>query len=372
MLLTIFNHNGSLMIGYMIAIMMIAIFGVMPQFKRNRNYGLNLYGVALLTFLLSLYPIQSGDFIYVAYALQKGIQFEHLEEIYQNIWLWEKDYTIWRGIVFGATTVLLILTIKLLPLNQYFACFIFVITEMFMFGNLRNMFGFMTMYCSIAIYYYPVKFPFKIVTAIIAILGLSLAIPLHRSMWMYELLLIVGLIPFGKKTIRVSLIAFPFLWTSIFILAQIFLATFANADIIAHSEYYTDSERPTTLLKTINEFIRQCCYLYLFYLILKNYTQKNNKLPSVIKFLTRYAFVLIYIGLLFCGQRTGGWLYERFIGAGELSLMFVMMFFFYHYPRTKGVKIAFSGLIYYLLYQIIYISTYASDNFISRFNTITL
>lgn len=372
MLLTIFNHNGPLMMGYMILIMTVAIICVLPQFNKNSNSGLSLLGLAILTIALSVYPIQCGDFIYVGFALQKGINFTHLEDFYQDLWFWNNDYSIWRMIVFGGATILLVCTIMLLKLNKYFACFIFVITEMFMFGNLRNMLGFMAMFFSVALLFFPNKFPAKIFTIFFAVIGFLLTIPLHRSMWMYELLLIISFVPFGKRIINLSLYSFPILWGSVFVLSQIFLILFADPEIIAHSEYYIEGDRPTTLMKNINEIIRQTCYLYLFSLIVKQYIKKDNCFPPVFNFLIRYAYVLIYIGLLFCGQKTGGWLYERFIGAGEIALMFVMMYYFHKYPRTKGVKIAFGGLIYYLVYQILYISIYASHNYISRFNTITL
>ena len=125
-------------------------------------------------------------------------------------------------------------------------------------------------------------------------------------------------------------------------------------------------------MKTINEILKQTAYLYLLFLVMKAYNKKRIIFPHAIKFLMRYAFILIYIGFLFYGQGNGGWLFERLVWTGEIAEMFVIMWFFYIYPRRKPVKIAFGILIYQILYQMLYICTYASQNYIERFNTITL
>ena len=127
----------------------------------------------------------------------------------------------------------------------------------------------------------------------------------------------------------------------------------------------------TTFMQSLNSIIRYASYLYLLYIVVRESSKKTIIMPSVFKYLTRYSFLLIYLGSLFLGQVTGGWLFIRFTGAGELAFMFVMMYFFYRYPRTKGVKLAFAGLTYFILYNIAYI-TYYNASFIGKVNTITL
>lgn len=357
---------------YMVIIMTIALFGVCNQFKRNSSRGLKLKGTIFLAFLLAMFPIQSGDFVYSTLILQKGHNFQHLELFYQALWLLCRDIVVWRFVVFGGAILLLALTIQLLHVNHRFACFIFVITEMFMFGAMRNTFGLMLMFFSVALLFIPGDFLKKTFFILLASIGLFGCTFLHRSMWLYVGLLPLALIPFGKRTVKWSLFIFPFFYSSIFIFAQWFLNTFTDAETQQHASYYTDSEMATTLVKTINDIIKQICYIYLMSIAIKNLLNDKNKSPLVFKFFMRYSFILVYIGFLFYGQTTAGWLYSRFVGAGEMTFMFVMMYFFYTYPRKKGVKLAFAGLIYYIIYQILYITTYASGNYIERFNSITL
>lgn len=370
-LTTIFNHNAVFAMFYMVIIMATALIGVSPQFNGNKKKGLGLTAMGLLTFAMCLVPIQSGDFIYSARAFQTGVNISHFEDFFRYLYGICDNIILWRAIVYGATTLLLILTIKLLKVNQQFACFIFVITQMFMFGGLRNMFGIITMYFAVTLIFFSRKNYYRALYLIFGGIALFACTFLHRSMTMYVILLVLGLIPFGYKLARISLFAFPFLYGSIFVLSKWFINTFMP-ELAEHSMYYTDSERGTTLLKSINEVLKHGSYIYLLYLVLKTYSKNTLRYPNVIKFLMRYAFILMYVGFLFCGQTTGEWLYERLVWTGEISLMFVMMWFFHIYPRTKGVKVAFGIFIYLILYHMLYICTYASSGYIERYNTIEL
>lgn len=356
---------------YMLIIMLTAIIGVSPQFSRNSKQGFGLFAIGILTFLMALVPFQSADFIHVAYSFQKNILIYHFEDIY--IWIYNLDQSIWlwRILVFGPTTLLLIWIIKLLGVNSKFASFIFVITQMFMFGALRNMFGLMLMFFSIATIFYKARAHKRLFWILLGVLGLFGCTFLHRSMILYVMLLGIALIPFETKTVKISLVVFPFLYGSIFILSNWFIMTFLP-EMAEHAEYYTGEERGTTLMKTINEVLKHGAYLYLLFIIYRTYGNSSVNFPIAIKFLLRYAFVLIYLGFLFCGQGTGGWLFERFVWTGDIALMFVMMWFFYIYPRTFGVKVCFGILIYQILYQMMYICTRANDQFVERYNTIQL
>lgn len=356
---------------YMIVIMMTAIIGTIPQFKQNSKKGLGLKAIFYLTFAMSIIPYQSADFIYTGNTLQTGIGLNHYEDFF--IWLYEttNNYLVWRIVVYGSSTILLFITIKSLNLNGQFAAFVFVITQMFMFGALRNMLGLMLMFLGVVLLFKPATKSQKIFLIILSAVMLYYCTFLHKSMTMYVLMLVPALYPFGKKLTRISLFAFPILYGSIFFLSNYFIMTFLP-EMADSAIYYTDTERETTFMKTLNEVLKHGAYVYLLYIILKYQSSDKFKTPLVIKFLTRYAFILMYIGFLFWGQANGGWLYERLVWTGEISLMFVIMWFFYIYPRTIGVKIAFGILIYQILYLMLYMCTYASAGWILRYNTIEL
>lgn len=356
----------------MVVVMFSALIGVSPQFSRNSKNGLGIIPIFLLASFTAIFAIQSGDFVYTTQLLQTGGKSaQHLEEFYLDLWEFEKDALFWRFVVFGGSLVLLFLTINLLRVNKRFACFIFVITQLFYFGQMRNMFGFMTMFFSIALIFRYGDWKHLFFGITIGGLGLWASIFLHRSMWLYLLLLVPALIPFGKKIIWSSIIAFPFLYGLVFKLSSLFLLLYASEEMQNHGAYYASSNRESTIMQSIRDILNLLSYIYLLFIILKNYCTNKVPFPPVMSFLTRYSYILIYIGCLFLGQEFGGWLYVRFSGAGEISLMFVMMWFYYRYPRTRCVKIAFSMLIISIIYQILYICTYASNVYIERFNKIS-
>lgn len=370
-LLTIFNHNAPLLMGCMVVVMLIAVGGVSPQFTSNNERGFGLVPISLLTLFTSIFAIQSGDFVYTTFILQTGHNMGHLEQFYQDLWNFQKDILFWRFVVFGGSLLLLLSIIKLLNVNIKFACFIFVITQMFYFGQLRNMLGFMMMFFSIVILFRFGTQKHYFIGVVVSLIGLWSSMFLHKSMWMYLLFLIPATIPFGKRMFKISIFAFPILYVCVFVLSNLFITTFVSADMQEHIiKYYVDAERETTIMQTLRTVVMQLSYLYLLYLILKDYCQAREEFPPVMMFLTRYAYLLMYLGFLFYGQRTGGWLYERFVGAGEIALMFVMMWYFYLYPRTQGVRLAFGVLIFCILYQMLYVCTVAGPMFVNRFNKV--
>ena len=237
---------------------------------------------------------------------------------------------------------------------------------------MRNMLGYMVMFYSIFVIFCPFSNKHKIFSWAIGAMGIYGSFFLHRSMYLYLLFLIPALIPFGKRFIKVSLLCFPILYGMVFVLARYFLIYFSTGeDLQISAEGYVNDILNTTFMQSLNSIIRYASYLYLLYIVVRESSKKTIIMPSVFKYLTRYSFLLIYLGSLFLGQVTGGWLFIRFTGAGELAFMFVMMYFFYRYPRTKGVKLAFAGLTYFILYNIAYI-TYYNASFIGKVNTITL
>lgn len=361
-----FLHNGWVYLGYMLILSAITYMRVLPEFTKNRKTGLGLIGLGTLTFAMAMLPIQCGDFFYycVNFHSKSGIQ--HFEDFYVSLYQWCHNYFLWRAIVWGCSVVLLLLSIKQLKVNTHFASFIFVITQFYYFGTMRNMLGFMVMFYSVILIYKVNKlYPKTIIYLILGIIGLYISQFLHRSMFLYLILLIPAVIPFGKKMIKTGLCFFPILYGLVFIMAQFFMSYFSgNEDAQITAEKYMDGQIGATFMQSLNNTIKFLAYAYLLWTIIKN-EKLYQRMPSIFRYLTRYAYILIYLGALFWGQKTGGWLFLRFSDAGQLSLMFVLMYFFYHYPRTRGVKCAFAALIYIVFYNIAYI-TYFNQSFINK------
>jgi len=374
---TIFHHNGELLVVYMLVLTALALWFIFPEFFRNRRTPrLCMLWLGVLTFFMALLPIQSGDFSYYGMIFKTGRYAWHMEDFYK--WLWDivgKDYLIWRSIVWGASTILLLLSIKRLKVNTYFAAFIFIITQWFYFGTMRNMLGYMAMFYGVIIVLSRGNVLRKTPELIVGALLIFASIFLHRSMFAYVAFLTLALIPFGRRTMTAGLFAFPFLYASVYALSKyVLLFIGADDEAMTHAEGYLRSEIVSTTMQNFNSAIAFLSYAYLIWLIIRNKANDGNEIeiPVVYRFLTRYAYIMMYAGALFFMQAEGGWMFVRLAGCGEVALMFVLMYFFYNYPRTRGVKIAFGVQIYIIAFNVAYILFRAYDDFIRRVNMFDL
>lgn len=357
---------------YMTIICIIAFALVLPQFQANRNHGAKLWIIGMLTFALALIPIQCGDFAYYAKIFIFAKHGVHFEDFYW--WLYDfvnENYLVWRACVWGASTVLLFWMVKRLPVNPYLAGFIFVICEFFYFGTMRNMLGFVVMFVSFSILFYPLRKQ-RILSYILGLLGIYASLYLHRSMYLYVLVLAATFLPFGKKSIRLSLFLIPVLYAMVFILADWMLANFGNEEFQNQGAAYVSGNRiKFTLMQQLNRLIVLCSYVYLLSIGIKYVYFQKNKVPKFFKYLLKYAFILIYAGALFWNQKAGEWLFVRFTGAGEFALMLFMMYFLYQVPRTRGIKLALGALIYNDIYAFLY-TWYGYDKFIERLSSMAM
>lgn len=368
---TIFHHNGALLVVYMLLLTFAALWFVYPEFNRNhRTPRFCMLWLGLLTFFMAILPIQSGDFAYYGIAFRNGSYNFHLEDFYK--WLWDavdRNYLTWRAIVWGAATILLLLSIKRLNVNTYFAAFIFVITQWYFFGTMRNMLGFMAMFYGVIVMLSRGSALRKMPEFIIGAAFIFASIFLHRSMFAYVAFMVLALIPFGKRTMAIGLGVFPFLYASVYALSRyVLLYIGADEEAITHANGYLRSEVVNTTMQNFNNIVIFTSYAYLLWLIVRNRSNDGLRveMPAVYKFLTRYAYILMYAGALFFMQSEGGWMFVRLAGCGEIALMFVIMYYFYHYPRTRGVKIAFAAQIYIIVYFVLYILFRDYNGFVKR------
>lgn len=369
---TIFDHNPDLLILYMLFIMGILLIGTFPQIKSNTAYSLSMLWTYVLSFAMILFPIQCQDFAHMVYSFTTNSGISHYEKVYVDLWEWWPNTIIHRCVIFGGALTILFISFRILKLNRKFASFIFVITLLFYFGAYRNYLGLTMMFLGIIIILNNKKVLSNLSSIIIGIILILLSLEFHKSMLLYVLLLLPTFINFDKKTIITSILAFPFIYGSIFILGGWFATTIGNADMAELADVYSSLVRETTIMKTITEWIVHISYMYLMYIVWKSYLKNPKVLTKPIAFLLKYSYILYYLGFCFYGQNTGGWLYSRFIEAGNMSFVFVIIYYFYSYPRTRYVKFAFSGFIFYIIYNMLYISTYARSVYENIFNNIIL
>lgn len=173
-------------------------------------------------------------------------------------------------------------------------------------------------------------------TKIIGLAIVCVSYYFHKSMYVNIIFAVLALLPFGKKTVVASLIAFPFLTSIATYLidgvasGQIEIAlgeTFGGVE--DRTKYYASSERMELnfygQIAKIIQIVPE--YLTLFYLYYKVIVQRifdKDKKEKAYTYLFRLTYVAIYIASLFYFVETSSWIYERFKYMGFFPMVFVL------------------------------------------------
>lgn len=158
----------------------------------------------------------------------------------------------------------------------------------------------------------------------------------HKSMFVNIIFALIAFAPLGKRSIKISFIAYPFLS----VLASILISKIVSGDIILSlgegvggvgdkTVNYASLERSESnifgIIGKIITFSPQ--YLALFYLVnrvvFKKYFQGIRQ-EKVFTYLFRLTYVAIYIASLFYFVNTSSWIYDRFKYMGLFPLPFVL------------------------------------------------
>lgn len=338
---------------------------VLKNFRTYSSKGIGIKLTALFAFLSGLVSIQCGDFFYYTLLLVGSDISEHLESFYHWLWGVTDHYLIWRAVVWGLATIAFFWMINRIPVNKHFACFIFIISQLFYWGNMRNMLGFAVLFLGISVIFYPLKRVPRLVSLAIGAFLVLICLYFHRSMYMYAMVMVVSFLPLNRMAFRVSIIAFPFLYTSVFLFASYFLDSFGNDEFQNLGKAYLSyGKAKVTFLQTINRIILIISYFYFF---VKSFAYiSRHDVPLFFKVMLRYSYLLFYAGLLFFQQEDADWLSSRFTNAGELGMTVCLMYFLYKMPLTKTIRLALVGILWTSVFNWMYM-VYGWDVYVSNF-----
>lgn len=326
---------------------------VLKNFKSYKNRGIGIKLTALFAFLSGLISIQCGDFFYYTLLLVGGRVSDHLEPFYHWVWGISNSYLLWRAVVWGMATIAFFWMINRIPVNKHFACFIFIISQLFYWGSMRNMLGFTTLFLGMSMVFYRLKNLSRLFSIGIGAALVLLSLSFHRSMLLYAIAMVVSFLPLNRMAFRVSVIAYPFLYASVFLFASVFLEGIDNEEVSELGNIYLKyAELDSTSFQALNTFILILCYGY-FFIRSFRYIDKN-KVPTFFKVMLRYSYIIFYGGLLFYQQQDTGWLSLRFLSAGELGMSVCLMYYLYKIPLTNMVRLALGGILWVSVFNWMY------------------
>lgn len=335
------QYNWQLLL-ISIFVYVISIFIAKPQITfqnpQDNNTRKGTIAFFLLLMVNSVFAFWSEDTyhswsIFIFANQYHNFEILGYEEVYNNISTFTNNtYFYWRAFIWIPACLFIYYTAKRLDiLNRNF------LVSMLLFGSLlsytRGMLGHTMLLFGAVLF---VEKRSNMLTKIIGLTLVCVSYYFHKSMYVNIIFAVLALFPFGKKTVVLSLIAFPFLTTiATYLINGIVSGEFELAlgegvgGIGDRTELYASGgERNLNLNGKIGWFIRIIPeYLTLFYLFYKVMIQKvfdKDKREKVYKYLFRLTYVAFYIASLFLFVETSDWIYERFKYMGFFPLVFIL------------------------------------------------
>lgn len=321
--------------------------------RKNDRYDLFF----ILISLFSTFAFATGDYLhyYELYEnLYKGASRFSVEEFYYNlVFSLPHSYHLWRFVIWGASSVFLILTFKRLKSPVRLSSLYFVLVLISGFSNLRNTLGLEMMFYSLTFFLVPLKS--KIKSYMIGTIGLLVCTYFHKSMPLYLLISLLAFIPLNKKIYKILLLAFPFLYGMFRSISSFVL----NLDLGGGAfetvgSNYLEGENfaSSNLNGYLSLFINRLPILFLIYYIVKNIISGHIH-NSIAKYFIQYSFILIYISFLLFEQPTSSFLSPRFWDASLYALVFALPLALYK-NYTMYIKICFWMLLASNMYSFLY------------------
>lgn len=334
--------------------------------KIRKNSLFVLYALCLI------FAFDSSDFYSYAQAFYLQSQYVNVEYMgWEAIFNWwaniTNNYVLWRATIWGLAVLITYWTASILKLNN--RGFLLSVA-LFGFGldvYTRGIIGH-TMLVLGAVLFMDKKS--NTLTKIIGLAIVCVSYYFHKSMYVNIIFAVLALFPFGKKTVVLSLIAFPFLTT---------IATYLINGIVSgelelalgegvggvgdRTKGYASQERmQSNLLGIIGKIVKLTPeYLTLFYLYYKVIVQKifsKEKRERVYTYLFRLTYVAFYIASLFYFVETSSWIYERFKYMGFFPLVFILGAVWGKEKYvTKGTKLIIILTIFAIIWQKLYLLT---------------
>lgn len=321
-------------------VFLISIFVAKPQITyrnpQRNNVRKGITAFFLLLMINSVFAFWSEDTYHSWQGFAEANRYLYFElGGYEEVYNWlatavGNNYFLWRACIWIPACLFMYWTAKRLDLlNRNF------LVAMLLFGSFlaytRGMLGHTMLVLG------AVLFLDKKSGNLMKILGLALVCVsyfFHKSMYVNIIFAVLALFSFGKKTVTISLIAFPFLTIVVTYLVdgissgRIEMALGEGVGGVGDRTllYVSGEQMVSNAFGVIGKFI-QCIpqYLTIFYLYNKVMVVKIFGVgTNVYKYLFRLTYIAFYIASLFLFVETSSWIYERFKYMGFFPMVFVL------------------------------------------------
>lgn len=301
-----------------------------PQ-KNNVRKGIKLFFFLLI--INSVFAFWEYDTYHYWEAFTiAGFYKQYVVTEYEQFYNWlagfvHNNYFLWRTCIFVPACLFMYYTAKRLNLLNRNLLVAIVLFGAFL-SVTRGMLGHAMLVFGLVLFLTSKKS-----TKFIAFLIICASYFLHKSMYINLIFALLAIIPFRKKGIILSFIAFPFL---------IILATYLIDNIISGQlnitlsdgvggtsnrtlDYASSEKMELNTLGIIGKIIGMIPqYLALFYLCRRYMQNRIGGGQNVYAYLFKLTYVAIYIASLFLFVETSSWIYERFKYMCFFPMVFVL------------------------------------------------
>ena len=288
----------------------------------------------------------SGDFIHYWEAYEEITRSHladgHMEPFY--IWLINNlpcNYFLWRFIVWGSAFLITILSFRFLDLHPSFSTLVFTLILALYFPNPRQSLG-----CVILYFGFINIMNDNSIRLEKLILGLFLffiSIYFHKSIFLFIGILLFSSLPFfhNKYFYIFSLLAFPFLYSTIYYLSGEFVTMFATSDQGIEGLRYLDYDDWEQLnwKGYLRLGVKRIPLIYILVHSIINMYWRDEYVPYIYKSFHNCAYCLIYISLLLWDNGSiSAQMTTRFWDASLYPLTFFSAYYLYQLYEVKYIQ----------------------------------
>ena len=336
----IINYSADLLIiNIVLTLLMIFISKPGIIYKRPNNTSINNTTFIFLFILNAfhcIFAFWAADTYHIWWTfVYEKFSMEYYEQVYN--WLANTtnfNYFLWRTIIWTPTLYLIYKSANKLDLITRCFAVAFVLLNIFIISNTRGALGHSMLLFGIIGFYTNKKCSFNF---IISCALIYISYFFHKSMYINIIFAIIAIIPFKKKGLIISLIAFPFL---VMVASKLIVLIQTEALDVAYGEgaggigdrthlYASGETRAININGIIGEYIKwTATYISLIYackrVVFQNYFE-NIKNEKIFNFLFRLAYICIYFGAVFSFvENTSSWIGIRLRYMGMFPLPFVI------------------------------------------------
>lgn len=321
---------------------------------RKGNYKL----LACVVIIYSVFAFAEADTYHYQWLYEQMLTSNeplHVENFYfRLIKLLPDNYYLWRFVIWGSATMLMIGAFKRFKLDPQTVCLVFPLVLLNAFAVTRGTLGFALMLYASSFLFFPTRNRFW--SYVLGIAGICCSVFFHKSIVVFIAVFIISFIPITKLYIYLSLALFPLLYRFTPVIAIWFLQENDLSEITVESgvRYLNAEQSIANIWGVVSKCIEVAPVILILFLILRQFVFRKERIGFGYRIMMQYTFNLVYISFLLYGQELSSFLSARFLHAAYFALVIIVSYFLFGRKRSMPVKISLYLFMLYNLYILSY------------------